>query len=88
MAELKTSVQDGIDFVSSDQIAAAAAEAGLDEATTTALVDDYEAAQLTALKAGLLGAALLALISLPFTRDLPHGAETAARKPEEQGADA
>ena len=86
--QVSTSVQNGIDFVSSDQIAAAATEAGLDEATTTALVDDYEAAQLTALKAGLLGAALLALISLPFTRDLPHGAETVARKPEEESADA
>ena len=54
----------------------------------TALVDDYEAAQLTALKAGLLGAALLALISLPFTRDLPSASEPAARKPEEEVADA
>ena len=87
-AQVSTAVSSGIDFVSSDQIAAAATEAGLDEATTTALVDDYEAAQLTALKAGLLGAALLALISLPFTRDLPHGAEPAARKPEEESADA
>lgn len=87
-AQVSTSVQDGIDFVSSDQIAAAATEAGLDEASTAALVEDYEAAQLTALKAGLLGAALLALISLPFTRDLPHGPANAARKPEEESADA
>jgi hypothetical protein len=87
-SQVSTAVSSGIDFVSSDQIAAAATEAGLDEATTAALVDDYEAAQLTALKAGLLGAALLALISLPFTRDLPQGAEAAARKPEEESADA
>jgi MFS family permease len=73
--QVSTSVQDGIDFVSSDQIAAAATEAGLDEAQT-------------ALKAGLLGAALLALISLPFTRDLPHGPEALARKPEDESADA
>jgi hypothetical protein len=53
-------------------VAAAAQQAGLDAATTTAIVDDYEAAQLNALKTGLLGAALLALFSLPFTRDLPH----------------
>ena len=89
--QVSTSVQDGIDFVSSEQIAAAATEAGLDETSTAALVDDYEAAQLTALKAGLLGAALLALISLPFTRDLPHGAASStARRPEEEeeGADA
>ena len=68
--------ESGIDFVSSDQVAAAAQEAGLDEATTTALVDDYEAAQLRALKAGLLGAALLALLSIPFTRNLPHDVES------------
>ena len=59
-------------FVSSSQIESAATQAGLDEATTAALVDDYETAQLRSLKAGLLGAALLALISLGFTRELPH----------------
>ncbi len=52
---------------------AAAQEAGLDEPTTEALVDDYESAQLQALKTGLLAAAFLALLSLAFTRDLPHG---------------
>ncbi|MGZ8687620.1 MAG: MFS transporter, partial [Gaiellaceae bacterium] len=62
----------GIDFVSTDQIEAAAQEAGLDEATTTAIVDDYEDAQLQSLKLGLLLAAFLALASLPFTRDLPR----------------
>jgi len=70
--QVTVALESGIDFVSSDQVAAAAQEAGLDEATTSALVDDYEAAQLRALKAGLLGAALLALISIPFTRELPH----------------
>jgi Na+/melibiose symporter-like transporter len=72
-AQINTVAGNGIDFVSSDQVAAAAQEAGLDEATTTAIVDDYEAAQINALKTGLLGAALLALLSLPFTRNLPHG---------------
>ena len=62
----------GVDFVSADQIEAAAQEAGLDEPTTEALVDDYESAQLQALKTGLLAAAFLALLSLAFTRDLPH----------------
>jgi EmrB/QacA subfamily drug resistance transporter len=62
----------GIDFVTSDQIGAAAHDAGLDEPTTAALVDHYESAQLLALKSGLLAAAFLALLSLPFTRDLPH----------------
>jgi EmrB/QacA subfamily drug resistance transporter len=75
-AEVTTMVKEaagtGIDFVSSDQIAVAAKGAGLDQATTDALVEDYTQAQLGALKAGLLAAAALALISLAFTRELPH----------------
>jgi MFS family permease len=70
----------GIDFVASDEIRAAAAQAGLDEATTNALVDDYEQAQLGSLKAGLLAAALLALISLAFTAELPHAPPAAKAK--------
>ena len=62
----------GLTFVSSDQVEHAAQKSGLDKATTAAVVDDYETAQLRALKAGLLGAAFLALISLAFTRELPH----------------
>jgi EmrB/QacA subfamily drug resistance transporter len=77
-AQVTTAVGGGIDFVSSDQIAAAAQQAGLDAATTTAIVDDYEAAQLNALKTGLLGAAVLALFSLPFTKQLPHDPDPAA----------
>jgi hypothetical protein len=74
----------GIDFVSADQLQAAAQEAGLDEPTSAALVDDYETAQLLALKTGLLAAALLALLSLAFTRDLPHEApqENAGPRPD------
>ena len=64
--------ENGVDFVSSDQIEAAATEAGLDAATTQAIVDDYEAAQLQSLKTGLLIAAFLAFASLAFTKDLPH----------------
>jgi len=71
-AEVTVAVSSGIDFVASDQIDAAAQQAGLDEATTAAIVDDYEQAQLQSLKAGLLAAAVLALVSLVFTRDLPH----------------
>ena len=62
----------GLTFVSSDHIESAAKKAGLDKATTAAVVDDYETAQLRSLKAGLLGAAFLALISLAFTSELPH----------------
>lgn len=72
-SQVTTAVGSGIDFVSSDEIAAAAEQGGLDPATAAALVSDYESAQLQALKVGLLGAALLALLSLPFTKELPHG---------------
>ena len=69
--QVGTAVGSGIDFVSSTDIEAAAQQAGLDTATTAAIVDDYEQAQLRSLKAGLLAAALLALISLAFTGGLP-----------------
>src|SRR5215204_1202579 len=68
----------GVDFVSADQIGDAALEAGLDEPTAEAIVDSYESAQLQALKTGLLIAAFLALLSLPFTRGLPHEVPTGA----------
>jgi EmrB/QacA subfamily drug resistance transporter len=82
-SQVSTAASSGVDFVSSDQIEAAANQAGLDETTTTAIVDSYEAAQLKALKAGLLGAALLALFSLPFTRDLPHASTKTQPTPDE-----
>ncbi len=63
---------DGVDFVSSDDIAAAAEEAGVDDASTAALVDDYEDAQLRALRTGLLATGVLALLSLMSTRHLPR----------------
>jgi len=71
-SQVTVAVEPGVDFVSSAEVTAAAQKAGLDQATTTALVDDYEAAQIKSLKAGLLATALLALGSLAFTKDLPH----------------
>ena len=71
-AQVGVAAGSNTNFVASTQIDAAAKKAGLDAATAAALVDDYEAAQLRSLKAGLLTAALLALISLGFTRELPH----------------
>lgn len=63
----------GVDFLPSAEIQAAAEQAGLDEVQATALVESYEDAQLTALKAGLLLSGLIALGALVFTRNLPHG---------------
>jgi EmrB/QacA subfamily drug resistance transporter len=79
--QVGVAVGSGIDFVSADQIATAAQEAGLDEPTTTALVDDYESAQLQALKTGLLAAAFLALLSLAFTGQLPRKVPDAEAQP-------
>jgi hypothetical protein len=70
-AQVSVAVGNGIDFVPSDQVGVAAQEAGLDEATGAAIVEDYEEASLTALKSGLLAAAFLALVSLATTGTLP-----------------
>jgi MFS family permease len=71
-AQVGVAVGGGIDFVASSDIEAAAQEAGLDEATTQAIVEDYEEAQLRSLKTGLLAAALIAFASLAFTKNLPN----------------
>jgi MFS family permease len=61
----------GGSFVSADEVRAGAAAAGLGPATIDALVENYEDAQLTALKTAFLFAALLVLASLWTTRRLP-----------------
>ena len=81
-AQVGVAAGSNTNFVSSTQVEAAAKKAGLDEATTAALVDDYESAQLRSLKAGLLAAALLALISLGFTRELPHDRPVPKTRPD------
>jgi MFS family permease len=82
-AQVGVAVEGGIDFMSADQVQTAAENAGLDQATTAAIVDDYGKAQLRSLKVGLLTAALLALLALMTTRGLPHGPPTGGRKQEE-----
>ena len=82
-AQLGVAVERGIDFVPADQVQAAAEKAGLDQATTAAIADDYGKAQLGSLKVGLLTAALLALLALMSTRNLPHDPPAGRRKEEE-----
>ncbi|MCE3553142.1 MFS transporter [Pseudonocardia sp. RS11V-5] len=82
-AQVGVAVENGIDFVSADQVHAAADQAGLDPATTTAIAQDYSQAQLGSLKVGLLTAALLALLALMSTRNLPHDPPTKPRKQKE-----
>jgi len=85
-AQVGVAVEQGIDFVSSDEVQAAAEDAGLDRASTAAIVDDYGKAQLRSLKVGLLLAALLALLALMSTRNLPHDPPAARRERDSQGA--
>jgi EmrB/QacA subfamily drug resistance transporter len=85
-SQISVAAGTGIDFVASDQIEAAAEKAGLDNATTAAIVHDYEQAQLISLKAGFLATAALAMVSLGFTRDLPHARPSPQAKPEQAAA--
>jgi hypothetical protein len=70
-SQVSIAVDGSLEFVSSEEIAVAATSAGLDAATSAALVEDYETAQLQALRTGLLVAAVVALLALLFTSDLP-----------------
>ena len=75
-----------VSFVSTDQVRKGAEEAGLDQATTDALVENYEDAQLTALKTALLFAALLVCAAFLTTRRLPSGVPTTRGSPEAAAA--
>jgi hypothetical protein len=90
-AQLETATAGGVDFVEAAEVEAAVAGAGIDQPTTAAIVENYSEAQLRALTAGLLLAALLALGSLPFTRGLPNrvaaGSGTAIDDVSEAGAE-
>lgn len=69
--EIEVEIGSGASFVAADQVERQLAESGIDEATTSAVVEGYEAAQLSALKAGLLLASFIAVGALAFTRHLP-----------------
>jgi EmrB/QacA subfamily drug resistance transporter len=69
--QVNVAVSSGGSFVQSDEVRAAAEQAGVSATDTENVVDEYEDAQLQALKTALLGAGILVLIALPFTRNLP-----------------
>ncbi|MFP4233984.1 MAG: MFS transporter [Nitriliruptoraceae bacterium] len=71
VAQTEVAVSGGVSFVSSEQVRARIDDAGLEPAVVEALIGDYETAQLFALKTGLLACALLALLAVPATRQLP-----------------
>jgi Na+/melibiose symporter-like transporter len=70
-SRLEVKLSSGGSFVASDEVRAGATRAGLDPATVDALVNDYEDAQLEALKLAFLFAAFLTVASFWFTRRLP-----------------
>ena len=70
-ARVAVEVDGSVDFVATSDVEAALAETALPEETATALVEDYQEAQLQALRTGLFVAAVIALASLMFTRHLP-----------------
>jgi EmrB/QacA subfamily drug resistance transporter len=70
-SRLEVKLSAGGSFVPADEVRAGATAAGVDAATTDALVEHYEDAQLKALKTAFLFAALLTLASFWSTRRLP-----------------
>lgn len=70
-AQVSVAVGGGVEFVSTDQVAAAVSQTGLDDETAAAIIEDYESAQLRSLRTGLLAALAVALLTLLFTGSLP-----------------
>ena len=70
-AQITAATQEGIEIVTTEQANATAISAGLTPAEADAVTADYADAQLEALKKAMLAVALLALLSLMFTRRLP-----------------
>jgi MFS family permease len=68
---VKVELSAGGSFVAADEVRAGASAAGLGAGTVDALVENYEDAQLTALKTAFLFAALLVLASFFATGRLP-----------------
>jgi Na+/melibiose symporter-like transporter len=76
-AEITAATEQGIEIVTTEQANAAAISAGLSPTEADAVTADYADAQLDALKKAMLAVALLALLSLLFTRRLPGKPATA-----------
>jgi len=83
--QVEIRIGSGASFVPAAEVEEAAREAKIPPATTDALVSEYEDAQLKALKTAFLFAALLVVVSLFGTRNLPSepfgGPQTAAQPP-------
>jgi EmrB/QacA subfamily drug resistance transporter len=76
-AEITTATEQGIEIVTTEQANTVATSAGLSPTEADAVTADYADAQLDALKKAMLAVALLALLSIMFTRRLPGTPTTA-----------
>jgi Na+/melibiose symporter-like transporter len=70
-SQVQVQLSAGGSFVAAEEVRTGAREAGVDPATVDALVENYEDAQLKALKTAFLFAAFLVLASFWTTRRLP-----------------
>jgi MFS family permease len=61
----------GVQFISDDQLDAALSDAGVDEETASAVIDENEEARIDALKVSLATLAALALVAMFLTRNIP-----------------
>ncbi len=75
---IEVEVGAGASFVAADAVEETLVEAGVADDDTAAVVAEYREAQLNALKTGLLLAALLSVVSLAFTAQLPGRDESEA----------
>ncbi|RSS80079.1 MFS transporter [Streptomyces sp. WAC06614] len=64
-------IEGGISFLSTDQVRAATAQAGVPKAEADAYVAEYADAQIAGLKAAILAVGAITLACFPFTRRLP-----------------
>lgn len=83
---IEISVNADASFVAADAVEAGLVDAGVADADTEAVVTQYRAAQLDALKLGLLLAAFVSVVSLAFTRNLPGRDESESSAEREPAA--
>ena len=70
-SQAEVELSSGIPFVSDAQLETALDDAGVDQTTTDAIVDENAAARIDGLRAALAVLALLAVVALFATRQLP-----------------
>ena len=87
VAAVTVELADGAELMASEDLAVALEDTSLDAEPQDALVEDNEVAQLQALRVGLLVSAIVALVALMFTRELPSRRPEPRQAPLEEDAD-